>query len=297
MSNADALSALSNQMADAVERVAKSIVTVFGRDRQSATGIVYANELVLTADHVLERDDNLSVATADSKKLAAQLIGRDPSTDLAVLRVAGLSAPSAAASAAPRVGQWVLAVGQPEEGLMASHGVVSAVGGPLRMGNGVNVERYIRTDATPYPGFSGGPLTDATGAVLGILTTGLARNVAIGIPFDLALRVAQTLTSQGYVKRGYLGVISQQVKLPTSQRAGLSQEHGLLVMRVEDDSPAEKGGMLMGDILTSVDGHVVTNADELMGLLSGDRVGRAVNLGVVRGGTLQTVSVVVGQRK
>ena len=297
MSNADALSALSNQMADAVERVAKSIVTVFGRDRQSATGIVYANELVLTADHVLERDDNLSVATADGKKLAAQLIGRDPTTDLAVLRVAGLSAPSAAASAAPRVGQWVLAVGQPEEGLIASHGVVSAVGGPLRMGNGVNVERYIRTDATPYPGFSGGPLTDATGAVLGILTTGLARNVAIGIPFDLALRVAQTLTSQGYVKRGYLGVISQQVKLPTSQRAGLSQEHGLLVMRVEDDSPAEKGGMLMGDILTSVDGHVVTNADELMGLLSGDRVGRAVNLGVVRGGTLQTVSVVVGQRK
>ena len=297
MSNADALSALSNQMADAVERVAKSIVTVFGRDRQSATGIVYANELVLTADHVLERDDNLSVATADGKKLAAQLIGRDPTTDLAVLRVAGLSAPSAAASAAPRVGQWVLAVGQPEEGLMASHGVVSAVGGPLRMGNGVNVERYIRTDATPYPGFSGGPLTDATGAVLGILTTGLARNVAIGIPFDLALRVAQTLTSQGYVKRGYLGVISQQVKLPTSQRAGLSQEHGLLVMRVEDDSPAEKGGMLMGDILTSVDGQVVTNADELMGLLSGDRVGRAVNLGVVRGGTLQTVSVVVGQRK
>ena len=297
MSNADALSALSNQMADAVERVAKSIVTVFGRDRQSATGIVYANELVLTADHVLERDDNLSVVTADGKKLAAQLIGRDPTTDLAVLRVAGLSAPSAAASAAPRVGQWVLAVGQPEEGLMASHGVVSAVGGPLRMGNGVNVERYIRTDATPYPGFSGGPLTDATGAVLGILTTGLARNVAIGIPFDLALRVAQTLTSQGYVKRGYLGVISQQVKLPTSQRAGLSQEHGLLVMRVEDDSPAEKGGMLMGDILTSVDGQVVTNADELMGLLSGDRVGRAVNLGVVRGGTLQTVSVVVGQRK
>lgn len=297
MSNADALSALSNQMADAVERVAKSIVTVFGRDRQSATGIVYANELVLTADHVLERDDNLSVATADGKKLAAQLIGRDPTTDLAVLRVAGLSAPSAAASAAPRVGQWVLAVGQPEEGLMASHGVVSAVGGPLRMGNGVNVERYIRTDATPYPGFSGGPLTDATGAVLGILTTGLARNVAIGIPFDLALRVAQTLTSQGYVKRGYLGVISQQVKLPTSQRAGLSQEHGLLVMRVEDDSPAEKGGMLMGDILTSVDGQVVTNADELMGLLSGDRVGRAVNLGVVRGGTLQTISVVVGQRK
>ena len=297
MSNADALSALSNQMADAVERVAKSTVTIFGRDRQSATGILYANELVLTADHVLERDDNLSIATADGKKLPAQLGGRDPSTDLAVLRVPGLSADVATPSPTARVGQLVLAVGRPEEGLMASHGVVSAIGGPLRMGNGVNVERYIRTDATPYPGFSGGPLTDATGAVLGILTTGLARNVALGIPFDLALRVAQTLTAQGYVKRGYLGVISQRVKLPTTQRAGLSQEYGLLVMRVEDNSPAEKGGVLMGDILTSVDGHPVGDADDLMALLTGERVGRTVSLGVVRGGQLQAVLVVVGQRQ
>ena len=297
MSNSDALSALSNQMADAVERVAKSTVTIFGRDRQSATGIVYANELVLTADHVLERDDNLSVATADGKKLSAQLSGRDPSTDLAVLRVAGLSADVATPSPAARVGQLVLAVGRPEEGLMASHGVVSAIGGPLRMGNGVNVERYIRTDATPYPGFSGGTLTDATGAVLGILTTGLARNVALGIPFDLALRVAQTLTAQGYVKRGYLGVISQRVKLPTTQRAGLSQEYGLLVMRVEDNSPAEQGGVLMGDILTSVDNHPVVDADDLMALLTGERVGRTVSLGVVRGGQLQAISVVVGQRQ
>ncbi len=297
MSNSDALSALSNQMADAVERVAKSTVSVFGRDRQSATGIVYASELVLTTDHVLERDDNLSIATADGAKLPAQLVGRDPSTDLAVLRVAGLSTEIAAPSGAARVGQLILAVGRPEEGLMASHGVVSAVGGPLRMGNGVNVERYIRTDATPYPGFSGGPIIDATGAVLGILTTGLARNVALGIPYDLALRVAQTLTAQGYVKRGYLGVISQRVKLPTAQRAGLSQEHGLLVMRVEDNSPAEKGGVLMGDILTSVDGHAVSDADDLMALLTGERVGRAVSLGMVRGGQLQTVSVVVGQRQ
>ncbi len=297
MSNSDALSALSNQMADAVERVAKSTVSVFGRDRQSATGIVYANELVLTTDHVLERDDNLSISLADGAKLPAQLVGRDPSTDLAVLRVAGLKADNATPSGTARVGQLILAVGRPEEGLMASHGVVSAVGGPLRMGNGVNVERYIRTDATPYPGFSGGPIIDATGAVLGILTTGLARNVALGIPFDLALRVAQTLTSQGYVKRGYLGVISQRVKLPTAQRSGLSQEYGLLVMRVEESSPAEKGGVLMGDILTSVDGHAVADADDLMTLLTGERVGRSVSLGVVRGGQLQTVSVVVGQRQ
>jgi S1-C subfamily serine protease len=300
MSNSDAnlLAALSNQMADAVERVGRSTVTVYGRERQSATGIVYAKDLVLTADHVLERDDNLSIETPQGQKLVAQLAGRDPSTDLAVLRVVGLG-DAAAAGGAARVGQWVLAVGRPTggaDGIMASSGVVSAVGGPMR-GHGVNVERYIRTDATPYPGFSGGPLIDANGAVLGVLTTGLARGVALAVPIDLALRVAEALAKQGGLKRGYLGVVSQQVKLPPNQRGGQTQEHGLLVMRVEDNSPAEKGGLLMGDILISVDGNAVNSADDLLVLLTGDRVGKAVNVGVIRGGAHHVVSVVVGQRQ
>jgi S1-C subfamily serine protease len=287
-------------MADAVERATKSLVTVNGRERQSATGIVYANELVLTADHVVERDDNLTVIAPDGKKLNAQLLGRDPSTDLAVLRVTGLVADGAATGGVARVGQLILAVGRPggDElgGVMASSGVVSAVGGPIR-GNGVNLEQYIRTDATPYPGFSGGPLIDANGAVLGVLTTGLARGVTLAIPMSIALRVAETLTQQGSIKRGYLGIISQQVKLPPNQRGGQSQEHGLLVMRVEDNSPAEQGGVLMGDILVSIDGHAVTNADDLLALLNSERVGKAVSLGVIRGGALQSVTVTVGQRK
>jgi S1-C subfamily serine protease len=298
MSNSDALSALSNQMADAVALAAQSLVTVNGRERQSATGIVYASELVLTADHVVERDDNLTVISPDGKKLSAQLVGRDPSTDLAVLRVAGLEAKGSAAADAPaRVGQLVLAVGRPgDEGVMASSGVVSAIGGPIR-GHGANLEQYIRTDATPYPGFSGGPLINASGAVLGVLTTGLARGATLAIPISIALKVAETLTKQGTVKRGYLGVISQQVKLPMNQRGGQTQEHGLLVMRVEDNSPAEQGGMLMGDILVSIDGQAVTNADDLLALLTGERVGKAVQVGIIRGGNLQSVSVVVGQRK
>lgn len=298
MSSLDSLSAFSNQMADAVERVGKSLVTVYGRDRQPATGIIYAEELVLTADHVIERDDNLSVEAADGKKYAAQLVGRDPSSDLAVLRVAGLTAEIAGTSQTARVGQWILAVGRPSsEGAMASGGVISAVGGPIRLGRGQSLDKYIRTDATPYPGFSGGPLIDATGAVLGVLTTGLARGVTLAIPTEIALQVAETLTKQGYVKRGYLGVISQQVKLPVAQRAGQNQEHGLLVMRVEDGSPAEQGGILMGDILVSVDDNIVNNADDLLSLLTGDRVGKAVRVGVIRGGALQTLSVTVAQRK
>ena len=284
-------------MADAVERAAASLVTVYGRDRQAATGIVIGNGLVLASEHTLERDDNLQIETPDGRKLAAQLGGRDGSTDLAILKVADLNAPAATAAAAPRVGQLALAVGRPAPGgPMASLGIVSAVAGPLRLGNGRALERYLRTDATPYPGFSGGALIDATGAVVGVMTTGLARGATIAVPFDLALRVAETLGKQGFVKRGYLGVVSQQVKLPSAQRAGLTQETGLLVVRVEEASPAEKGGMLMGDIIVSVEGATVADADDLLGALNGDRVGRAIAVGVVRGGTLASATVVVGER-
>jgi S1-C subfamily serine protease len=289
------LGALSSQMADAMERAAASLVTVYGRDRQAATGIVIGDGLVLASEHTLERDDNLQIETPDGRKLPAMLGGRDGASDLALLKVANLNLP--AATVAPRVGQLALAVGRPAPGgPMASLGIVSAVAGPLRLGNGRALERYLRTDATPYPGFSGGALIDAAGAVVGVMTTGLARGATIGIPFDLALRVAETLGKQGFVKRGYLGVVSQQVKLPSAQRAGLTQETGLLVVRVEEASPAEKGGMLMGDIIVSVAGATVADADDLLSALSGDRVGRALAIGVIRGGTLTSATVVVGER-
>jgi S1-C subfamily serine protease len=291
-----ALGALSQQMADAVENAGKSLVMVDGRARQAATGIAYAPDLVLTADHVLERDDNLTVQTHDGRTLSAALVGRDPSTDLAVLRVAGLNVPPAAAAQNARVGQLALAVGRPStEGAMASMGVVSKIGGPIRVGRGATLEQYIQTDATPYPGFSGGALIDVDGAAFGLLTTGLARGATIVIPMPLALRVAGTLAQQGYVKRGYLGIVSQQVTLPPSQRSDAHQ-HGLLVVRVEDGSPADKGGLMVGDILVSIEGQSVNDADDLLAALSGDRVGKAVSVQVMRGGTAQSVSVVVGQR-
>ncbi|MFC1465256.1 MAG: S1C family serine protease [Candidatus Brachytrichaceae bacterium NZ_4S206] len=291
------LTSLSNQMADAVERIAKSLVMVNGRPRQPATGIAYADGLVLTADHVLEREDNLTIQTHDNRVLGAQIVGRDASTDLAVLRVQGLNVPLAAAAAEARVGQLALAVGRPSpDGVMASLGVVSKIGGPVRMGrSGATLERYLQTDATPYPGFSGGALVDANGAAFGLLTTGFGRGAAIVIPMDVALKVANTLTKQGYVKRGYLGIVSQQVKLPPAQRSD-AQEYGLLVVRVEENSPAEKGGLLIGDILLAVEGQPINDADDLMAALHGDRVGKPVAVRVSRGGITQTLTVVVGQK-
>src|SRR6266566_1437614 len=252
---------LSNQMADAVERVSTSLVLVNGRQRQPASGLVYAQDLVLTADHVLEREEDLTIQTHDARTLPAQFVGRDPATDLAVLRVADLKLDAAAAATeAARVGQLVLAVGRSSsEGPMASAGIVSAIGGPLRTGRGATLERYIRTDATPYPGFSGGPLIDAQGAVLGIS--------------------------------------SQVVHLPAGQRAGRTQEKGLLILKVDEGSPAQNGGLMLGDILVGIDGQAIIDSEELQALLTNNRVGKTIPLEVIRGNTLQTLQVTVGQRK
>ena len=295
--NTNVLGTLSSQLADAVDRVAPALVTVNGRQRLPASGIVYGQDLVITADHVLEREEDLSIVTHDGRTLPAQFVGRDPSNDIAVLRVEGLGIAPALAADAARVGELALAVGRPSDsGPMASIGIVSSIGGPIRIGRGGMLEKFIRTDATPYPGFSGGPLINASGSVLGITTTGLGGGAALAIPAAVAWRIADTLSKHGSIKRGYLGISSQPVQLPEGQRGGGTQERGLLLVRVEKDSPAEKGGLMLGDILVSLDGQQLGDTDDLQVLLTGDRVGRAVPVQVIRGGAPTTVQVTIGER-
>lgn len=299
LSETHVLRLLSNQMADAVEKVSTSLVLVNGRQRQPASGVVYAPNLILTADHVLEREEDLTIQTHDARTLAAQFVGRDTSTDLAVLRVTDLGLSAVAVATEPaRVGQLALAVGRSSgEGPMASAGIVSAIGGPLRTGRGTTLERYIRTDATPYPGFSGGPLIDVQGGALGITTTGLVNGIALAVPASIAWVIAETLAQQGYIKRGYLGISSQLVSLPAAQRGGRTQEHGLLIVKVDDDSPAQKGGLMLGDILVGLDGNVVNDSEDLQTVLTNNRVGKTVPVEVISGNTLHTLQVTVGQRK
>jgi len=294
----DVLNTLSNQMADAVERITPALVLVNGRQRHPASGVVYAPNTILTADHVLEREDDLTIQTHDGRTLPAQFIGRDPSSDLALLQVADLGIEPATPAAEPaRVGQLVLAVGRPHpDGPLASAGIVSAIGGPLRTGHGIALDRFIQTDATPYPGFSGGPLINTAGAVLGIITTGLANGAALAVPVGIAWRSAQTLAEHGFIKRGYLGVSSQPVQIPAGQQAGRAQERGLLIVHVEEGSPAGQAGLLLGDILVALDGQTVRETDDLQALLTGDRVGQPVPVEVIRGGNLQTLQLTIGQR-
>ena len=297
--SSDLLAALSDGMADVVEKIGPSMVRVNGRRRRAASGVVYAPDTVLTASHVLEREEDLTVGVGDGRTLPARLVGRDPSSDLAVLKVEGLDVEAAVpAEGTARIGQLALAVGSPGrgEGPRASLGVVSSVGGPMRTWRGTRLERYIQTDATPYPGISGGPLIDARGRVLGIMTTGLARGAALAIPAEIAWRVARTLEERGSVKRGYLGILSQPVRLPDGQRLGLTQRGGLLVVGVEDGSPAGRGGIIIGDILATLDGQPVEDTEDLLVLLTDERVGREAQVQVVRGGELQTLQVTVGER-
>jgi serine protease DegQ len=299
MEHTDTLSALSDGMAEAVENIAASVGRVNGRRRRSGSGVVIAQNKVLTASHVLEREEDLSVETADGRTLTARFAGRDHSTDLAVLNVEGLDVePATPAEGEAKVGQISLAVGSHSrgEGPRATLGVVSAIGGTIRTRRGPRLERYIQTDATPYPGFSGGPLIDVRGNVLGILVSGWGRGAAFPIPADIAWRTAETLSERGSVKRGYLGILSQPVRLPNGQSLGLRQRGGLLVVGVEDSSPADRGGLIVGDILATLDGQPIEDTDDLLVLLAGDRVGRPVPVRLVRGGELAEIEITVGER-
>jgi S1-C subfamily serine protease len=198
------------------------------------------------------------------------------------------------------VGQLALALGRPtQEGIQASLGIVSAIGGPVRTGRGGLLDRYLRTDAIPYPGFSGGPLVDTAGRVIGVNTSGLARGASLAIPVALAWQVAETLVKHGRVRRGFLGVRSQPVTIPSAQQKSLGrdQSSGLLLVGVEENSPAESSGLLVGDIIVSIGGQTITDADQLLASLVGDVVGKPVPVQVLRGGQATVIQVTIGERK
>lgn len=295
------LTALSDALAAAVERAGAATVMVNARRRQPASGVGYAADLVLTADHVVERDEDITVMLPDGSELRATLAGRDPGTDLALLR---LERPALAvvepAGQEPRVGQLVLALGRPSsEGMQASLGVISAIGGPVRTRRGNLIDRYIMTDAIPYPGFSGGPLVDSRGTVVGFNTSGLARGASLALPVELAWQTAAALAQHGHVRRGFLGIRSQPVELPAKGGSALGREQsaGLLLVSIEQDSPAASAGMMIGDILVGIAGHPVTDPDELLSQLTGDLVGNPTPVEVLRGGQPLTLTVTIGERK
>lgn len=294
-------SELSESMANAAEKAGKYIVLVDARRRMPASGIAISKDTILTAGHVVEKEEDIRILFSDGSEAKARLIGRDPGTDLAVLKLDSASAsPAAAAKNPARVGEFVLAIGRPSaDGIESSFGTINKIGGPVRTGRGGMLEKYIKTDVVSYPGFSGGPLINGEGEFYGINTSGFGMGgEAVTIPADIALKIADTLAKNGKIKRGYIGIRSQTVNLPVEAKSQWKreQETGLLVVGIEKDSPAEKSGLMVGDILIGVAGEAVEHHDELFTRLSGDVVGKSTPMDILRGGKLEKVNVVVGER-
>ena len=299
--NDNLLNKLSDSLVAAVEKAGAGTVLVYARRRIPASGIAYAGDLILTANHVVEREEDIKVILPYGSELQGSLAGRDHSSDLSPLRLENASAAVAEIAPQPaQVGQLVLALGRPTpEGVQASLGVISAIGGPVRRQHGGLLEQYLRTDAIPYPGFSGGPLVDSAGLMLGINTSGLSRHASLTIPIQLAWQIAATLAEGGSIRRGYLGVRTQLVNLPPAQQKALDrkQTNAVLLVEVVSGGPAESGGLLVGDIIVAVDGKAVTDPDELLTRLMGEIVGKPTPIEVLRGGQALTLTVTIGERK
>jgi S1-C subfamily serine protease len=292
---------LSNDLAGAVQKAGGAVVAVNARQRIPSSGIHWSPGVIVTSDHTVERDEEITVTLADGRTVPATLAGRDPSTDIAILKVQGVEASTAdiGDSSALAVGQMVLAVGRPgEHGLSASYGVISALSGNWSTYRGGQIDQFVRPDLTFYPGFSGGPLVDARGQIVGMNTSGLTRGLGVTVPASTVNRVADQLLSKGRIARGYLGLGFQPVHLPDSLKNTLSltSNGGLIVVTVEQGGPAEQAGMFIGDVLVALDNTPITDIDAVQSMLGSDRVGKAITARVVRGGVLADVAITVAER-
>src|SRR5207237_351349 len=240
------LESLSNELATAVEVGGRAVVAIHARRRIPASGVHWRQGVIVATNHTINRDENITVTLPDGTTAPVTLAGRDPSTDLAVLRLAGQSSATAQLrlDSSPSVGEFVMALGRPGPRLTASWGVVSSVAGAWRTWRGGEIDSLLRLDVSIYDGFSGGPLIDAAGRVLGINSSGLARGAAVTIPVATVERTVGELLERGTIRRAYLGIGTQPVRVPQSlaRRLELKNTVGLLIASVEPGGPADRGG-------------------------------------------------------
>jgi S1-C subfamily serine protease len=294
------LQELSSQLAGAVETAANSVVAIHARRRIPSSGIVWRDGVVVSASHTVRRDDEIPVTLPSGESVVAKVAGRDSSTDLVALRVDGIKSHVAprADSSSLRVGSLVLAVGRPGRDVSASFGIVSAVGKGWRSWQGARIDRVLRLDVAVYDGFSGGPLVDPSGAVLGLNNSALARGTPLALPAAAVDKVVDELLEKGHVSRAFIGVAVQPVALSESvvTQHGLESEAGLLIMSIADGSPAEKAGMMLGDVLLEANKNSLKGPDDLLDALSSVANNAAVTVKFLRGGTIESAAITPADR-
>ena len=298
--NSSALAELSSQLASAVSTAANSVVSIHARRRIPSSGVVWRDGVVVSASHTVRRDDEIPVTLPGGETTVGKVAGRDSATDLIALRVEGTKphiAPRGDVSSL-RVGSLVLAVGRPGRDVSASFGIVSAVGEGWRTWQGARIDKVLRLDVAVYDGFSGGPLVDASGAVLGLNNSALARGTPLALPAAAVDRVLDELLERGHVRRPFIGIAVQPVALSATlaKQHGLSNDKGLLIVSIADNSPAEKAGMILGDVLLEANDHPLAGPDELLDSLSSIGAGGAFTVKFLRGGMLKTASITPGDR-
>jgi len=292
---ANTLQQYSDEMAAAIEKAGRSIVTIDARNHVPATGIVWsADGEIVTADHIVQRDENINVTLPDGSTHEAKILGRDPASDLALLKVEAKGLTPAEWVESVKVGNMVFAVGRPDD-VMASWGIVCYVGGAVRGRR--QLEAYIQTDVVMLPGFSGGPLVDASGRVAGINSSALGRDASVALPLSAVKPVVEALKKHGHVKRGFLGVNTQPVRLAKEIAEKLKQETGLMVIGAESDGPAAKAGLMQGDVLVALGDKSLTHIGDLQAALGPGVVSKSVKAKLIRGGEVKEISVTVGERE
>jgi S1-C subfamily serine protease len=282
---------LSDQLADAVASAGAALVAVHARPRLPSTGVHWKDGIIVTTDGTIRQEEDIAVTLPDGKRIPATLAGRDRGTDLAVLRIpaGSLGVASLGDPATLRPGNLVLALARLDDGgARAAFGAVSATGGKWRSWKGGEIDRWLQSDLTIYPGFGGGPLVDPAGQIHGVNSGALSRPLATTIPVGTVNRVVTQLLERGYVARGWIGAAMQPVRL--------DKRTGLLIVSIEPDAPAAKAGLLLGDIVVAIDGENIESFEQLLDVLSGEAVGKTLHLDVVRAGEQRPIDLVIGER-
>jgi S1-C subfamily serine protease len=291
----------SNELARIVRAVEPHVVSVRARRHYPSSGVRWRPDVVVTADHTIEREEDIAITLADGKTVDAALAGRDARTDLAVLKIESPSSSTGQIdpSEAVEAGEVTLVVGRsPDSGVNASLGIVSAISGRWRTWRGGQLDAYIRLDARLFPQSSGGAVVNVRGEMIGIATSGLSRIAGVAIPVSTVRSVTEKLLQKGFVPRGYVGIGVQQVPFSEELRKKLSipNRSGLIVLTVEPNGAGDKAGILIGDVVTSIGDTLIERIDHLQEYSDSGVIGKSVKINYVRGGALKESVLTVGER-
>jgi S1-C subfamily serine protease len=298
---ASVIASFSQELAAAAEQAGSSVVTVHARHGVPSSGIHWRKGIIVTAHHTVRREDDITVHFHGGKRVLAKLAGRDPGTDLTLLKFDqdGVPIPQFGDATTLKLANLVLALGRTRFGnLVASAGIIGGLGGEWRTWRGSRIDQSIRLDLALYPGFSGGPLVSVEGKVLGLNTNGFGRGRGVTIPVATVNRVVDELLDKGYIARPYLGVAMQPVAVPETLRDKLksSTAGGLMVLHVEPGGPADKAGIVLGDVIVELQGKPALDTEHIQDLLAAAKVNDKIGTTIIRGGAPLELSITLGER-